>query len=305
MSKKCGGGEAILYLWQNSRTVVIGRNQNAWAECRMDAMERDSVILARRSTGGGAVYHDLGNLNFSFILPRTHYAMARQLKVVLRALGSLGIDARFTGRNDLTLEGRKFSGNAYRLSREIGLHHGTLLVDADMTALPLYLNADPEKLKSKGVKSVASRVVNLKESVPWLTAEKLVAPLQKAFLDEYGFESMTFEDRLPDDDLYRNLYGLCKSRRWLLGRSPLCRAVLRRRFAWGGVEMNFDVKGGAVRDLRIYSDAMDGELIKSVERCLEGRSFQWDSLIRALKFRFPGVPEAADLALWFSEHPAL
>ena len=112
LTKNCADDEAVFYLWQNAHTVVIGRNQNAWAECRIELMEKEGVTLARRSTGGGAVYHDLGNLNFSFVMPRGHYDMTRQLNVILAALRALGVNAEFTGRNDLTVDGRKFSGNA-------------------------------------------------------------------------------------------------------------------------------------------------------------------------------------------------
>ena len=231
LTKNCADDEAIFYLWQNAHTVVIGRNQNAWAECRIELMEKEGVTLARRSTGGGAVYHDLGNLNFSFVMPRGHYDMTRQLNVILAALRALGVNAEFTGRNDLTVDGRKFSGNAYQLTRRVGLHHGTLLVDSDMSVLPRYLNVDPEKLKNKGVKSVASRVVNLREAAPSLTVEKMYAPLEEAFLAEYGGGCVTREGSLPDDDLYRELFARYGSREWLLGRSPQCEGTLRRRFA--------------------------------------------------------------------------
>jgi len=180
----CADDEAIFYLWQNAHTVVIGRNQNAWSECRLDLLESEGGRLARRSSGGGAVYHDLGNLNYSFIVPRPLYSMERQLGVVLAALRSLGIDAEFSGRNDLLLEGRKFSGNAYQLTRHRGLHHGTLLLSVDMSKLSRYLNVDPEKLQSKGVTSVTSRVVNLAEASPALTRDALMDALERAFLEE-------------------------------------------------------------------------------------------------------------------------
>ena len=147
----CADDEAIFYLWRNARTVVIGRNQNAWSECQLDLLESEDGRLARRSSGGGAVFHDLGNLNFSFIVPRRLFSMERQLGVVLGALRSLGIDAEFSGRNDLAIGGRKFSGNAWQLTRDRGLHHGTLLLSADMSMMSRYLNVDPEKLKAEGV----------------------------------------------------------------------------------------------------------------------------------------------------------
>lgn len=305
LTKNCVDDEAVFYLWQNAHTVVIGRNQNAWAECRIELMEKEGVTLARRSTGGGAVYHDLGNLNFSFVMPRGHYDMTRQLNVILAALRALGVNAEFTGRNDLTVDGRKFSGNAYQLTRRVGLHHGTLLVDSDMSVLPRYLNVDPEKLKNKGVKSVASRVVNLREAAPSLTVEKMYAPLEEAFLAEYGGGCVTREGSLPDDDLYRELFARYGSREWLLGRSPQCEGTLRRRFAWGGVQLCFDIEDAAVKDLRVFSDAMDGELIQAAERCLDGQAFDWDALAEALEHEFPQQAEMGDLAAWFRERPAL
>ena len=120
------GREArVFYLWQNQNTVVIGRHQNAWKECRVKLLEDEGGYLARRSSGGGAVFHDLGNLCFSFVVPRSEYDLRRQMEVIRRAVAEFGIEAEFTGRNDLVIagDGAKFSGNAFRFSKEAGLHH--------------------------------------------------------------------------------------------------------------------------------------------------------------------------------------
>ena len=145
-----GPEEVILYLWQNRSTVVIGRNQNAWKECRVEKLTADGGFLARRSSGGGAVFHDLGNLNFTFLARSDHYDVDRQLEVVLRALSACGVPAEKTGRNDVTAEGRKVSGNAFYSAKDRSYHHGTLLVDVDMERLSAYLQVSADKLKSKG-----------------------------------------------------------------------------------------------------------------------------------------------------------
>jgi len=144
--------EIILYLWQNEHTVVIGRNQNAWKECRCSKLEeRDGGYLARRLSGGGAVYHDLGNLNFTFLMERDDYDLHKQLSVILDAVKKLGIEAEFSGRNDLTAQGKKFSGNAFYFGTDKAYHHGTILYDTEIEPLLEYLSVSSEKIKTKGI----------------------------------------------------------------------------------------------------------------------------------------------------------
>ena len=156
----------ILYLWQNHNTVVIGKNQNPWQECRIKEMNAEGANLARRLSGGGAVYHDEGNLNFTFILPRQYYDEEKQTSVICQAVQNFGLYVEKTGRNDLTVNGKKFSGNAYFKRKDSAFHHGTLLINSDLTVLARYLNVSNAKLQAKGVRSVSSRVCNLQEMCP-------------------------------------------------------------------------------------------------------------------------------------------
>ena len=183
---RVGEGELILYLWQNEGTVVIGRNQNPWKECRTALLAEEGGHLARRLSGGGAVFHDRGNLNFTFLMNEADYDLPRQLTVLERACRSLGIPAQRSGRNDLLAEGRKFSGNAFYKHNGKAYHHGTLMLDVDLERVSRYLSPSKAKLAAKGVDSVRSRVVNLREFVPELTIDRLADALVDALIDVYA-----------------------------------------------------------------------------------------------------------------------
>lgn len=141
----------ILYLWQNRDTVVIGKNQNPWKECRVRMLEKDGGYLARRLSGGGAVFHDLGNLNFTFLMNRSDYDLEKQVNVILTAVRSLGIPAEKNGRNDLVINGRKFSGNAFCFRKNSAYHHGTILVSSSLEKMTKYLQVPEEKSDPKGL----------------------------------------------------------------------------------------------------------------------------------------------------------
>lgn len=185
----CQKGECILYLWQNQHTIVIGRNQNAWKECLVGKLEEEGGRLVRRLSGGGAVYHDLGNLNFTFLVRKEDYDVDRQIQVILEAVRRLGVDAERSGRNDILADKKKFSGNAYYKQGDYCYHHGTLMVHVDLGELSRYLTVSKEKLQSKGVESVRARVANLDEFVPGLTIDTLKEKLFEAFEEVYRLKA--------------------------------------------------------------------------------------------------------------------
>lgn len=178
--------QRVLFLWRNADTVVIGRAQNPWKECNTRRMEEDNVRLARRSSGGGAVFHDLGNTCFTFMAGKPEYDKTISTAIVLHALNALGVDADASGRNDLVVKtpdgDRKVSGSAYRETKDRGFHHGTLLLNADLSRLANYLNPDKKKLAAKGITSVRSRVANLTELLPGITHQQVCQAITEAFL---------------------------------------------------------------------------------------------------------------------------
>lgn len=290
----CDRGEIdspLLYLWQNANTVVIGRAQNAWRECATERMREEGCTLARRTTGGGAVFHDLGNLNFSFIVPRAQYDLARQLSVIQAAVGSFGIACEFSGRNDLLAGGRKFSGNAFRFLNGAALHHGTLLVRADGARMARFLQPSKEKLEAKGVKSVPSRVVNLSELSADVTVERLSGALRRAFEAEYGPGGAGGADALELPD-YAALAARNATWDWNYGETLAFDAAFQHRFPWGGVELQLRLENGRVAAARAFTDAMDADLGEKLETALMGRRFAPKELSEAV------TPVNEDAAAW-------
>ena len=262
-----------LYLWKNRRTVVIGQNQNPFSECNVEALDADGGYLMRRRTGGGAVYHDDGNINFSFVVPKALYDQTRQFRIIQRAVADFGIVAELSGRNDILTEGRKFSGNAFSKGKYQDLHHGTLLIKGNMEDLQRYLKPKPAKLQKHGVASVRSRVVNLSELNPEITSESIVPHLRSAFEEEYGgkSEDVAFADITSHPEL-RALYEEFASDEWRYGRWRTFTAQRTAQFDWGGVELQLtvDQQRNLITDIQIASDALDLAALDEARRLLTG-----------------------------------
>jgi lipoate-protein ligase A len=298
-------GEAILYLWQNERTVVIGAHQNPWRECRVELLESEGGRLARRLSGGGAVFHDLGNLNFTFLLAREDYDLTRQSSVILETVQRLGIPAEVSGRNDLLAAGRKFSGNAFYLRRNVAFHHGTILVQADFQRMARYLQPPAEKMRAKGVESVQARVVNLAELAPGLTIPQVSQALQDAFRHIYGEDHLAEEDGGLEGspELAARLERFA-SWEWRFGRTPVFDIDWNQRFPWGGVEIGLELDKGRVRKATVYSDAMEEDFISRLAKTLDGVRYQGEAIreaVSSLPCSAAESPLHGDLLTWLGE----
>lgn len=276
-------GEIILFLWQNQHTVVIGRNQNAWVECAVERLEADGGHLTRRLSGGGAVYHDLGNINFTYLLRQEDYDLTRQNRVIANAMRSLGLEIEQSGRNDLLVDGRKFSGHAYYQHEGRSYHHGTLLFNVDTEAMAKYLRVSKNKMASKGVQSVRSRVANLIEFIPEISKEEIYRVFLDAFEKEYGGSATRKELSSLGEDRRKEKRSFFASPEWLYGPKIPLNTERSERFPWGEVRLELDVDEGKVKALRLYSDAMNWAWVKALEEYLLGQPFRQETIAEALE----------------------
>ncbi len=276
----------ILFLWRNKPCIVIGRFQNPWNECNLPAMEKAGVVLARRQSGGGAVYHDLGNTNFTFISPAADYDIDRNFTIITKSLKEFGIDAVQSGRNDILVADKKVSGSAFRKTSKRAFHHGTLLINSEMEKMPNYLTPDKDKLKSKGIRSVASRVANLTEFAPELTHDSLCDAIVKTFFTTYGqtaeIEDLSIERLSKIETLYKK-YQSYADWKWRFGSTPQFAHPIKGRFSWGGITLDFDVQNGSIESLTIFSDALSVEFIEFLQSVLPGTPYALEAITNVLK----------------------
>ena len=264
-----------MFLWKNSKTVVIGTNQNPYSECDIETLFADGGFIARRRTGGGAVYHDLGNLNFSFVADKEIYDVKRQIQVIQNALLDFNLTTEVSGRNDITYEGRKFSGNAFAKTKHQGLHHGTILIKTDGERLQKVLKVKPAKLHKHGVKSVASRVINLSE-VAEITSDNIIPHLIMAFEKVYENRAKVIEfDSLLTEDVMKFSQHI-GSNEYLFGKWKEFSTKKSDTFDWGSVDidLNIDEENGIIKDINIASDSLEPAAINAAMELLKGANIK-------------------------------
>lgn len=274
---------AIVFLWQNDQTIVVGRNQNVWKECYVNQIQRDGVRIARRYSGGGAVYHDLGNLNFSFCMKTENYNIDQQITAVIDAVSAFGADAKSSGRNDIVLgDGRKFSGNAFLEKDDCACHHGTLMIQTDLDSVERYLHVSKEKLASKSVPSVRARVVNLKDVCPKISVEAVKRQLINSVETVYGLTAKPLKKEAIDYSFVRAQANKLASWQWIYGRKTTFSHCMHHKFLWGETDFAFSVKNGMIEEVKIYSDALAYAFILQCENALCGCAYHAEKMYKRL-----------------------
>ena len=263
-------GKTYFYLWRNAPAVIIGENQNAYAEVNLEYLREKGVYLARRTTGGGAVYHDLNNLNYSFIGEDV------SAEPMVRALNSLGVKAELTGRNDIFVDGHKVSGYARRLEGNRELVHGTLLYDVDLTVLQKALDTPVSKMKSKGVKSVKSVVANLKDYLPQLQD---VLDFKNALL---GYFSADLQEYTLSEGELAEIKALRDSKfatpEWNLGKSPQASFVRKANFPCGTIEAEVLIDEGRISQIAFAGDFLGSRSVTELTDRLTGLPYEREEL---------------------------
>lgn len=274
--------EDYVILWQNEPSVIIGRNQNTIEEINVKYIKDNNINVVRRLSGGGAVYHDLGNLNFTFIVKSSSDVVSNFKKFtepVINALKSFGVAAEFSGRNDITIDGKKFSGNAQYYHGNRLLHHGTILFNSDLTVVQDALNVKADKIESKGVKSVRSRVTNI---YPYLREKISITDFMDALLkflmadENYKKKEyiLTEKDLSIIKELMEKRYSLWE---WNYGESPEFNMEKNKRFAGGKLDLRFNVKGenqSTISNIKILGDFFGKKEINELESNLMGTMYK-------------------------------
>ena len=267
----------FLLFYINQPSIIIGKNQNTIEEINTDYVEENSVIVVRRLSGGGAVYHDLNNLNFSFLTKddgNSFHNYKKFTQPVVDALAKLGVNAELSGRNDILAEGRKVSGNAQFATKGRMFSHGTLMFDLDIDAVVHSLKVKQDKIESKGIKSVRSRVANIKDFLKEpMTVEQFRLEILKSIFG--GEENIQYYELSEQD--WENIYQLSKERyqqwEWNYGKSPQFNIQKQHRFPSGGIDIRLKVNRGIIEEMTIFGDFFGVGDVTEIEQLLVGTRY--------------------------------
>jgi len=291
--------DPVFYLWQNRPSVIVGLSQSVYSEVNLQYLEQKNITLARRVTGGGAVYHDLQNLNYTIVgksadLDKDY---PDYLHHMINALTSLGVPATLSGRNDIMVDGRKCSGYAKRVYKDRLMIHGTLMFDVDIDELTKALAAPGSKLSASGVASVRSRVANLKDYLPQYRNITELKDALREILSRNSSGGHDLEVILPEDAT-RKIQALSDEKfstwQWNFGHSPKADFMKKKKFACGTIEASFSINHGLIRDLTIGGDFLGNLTPEAVATALEGCRYDVDEIEKVLSNLSPGIEQYFD-----------
>ncbi len=265
--------ESYFMLWQNANTIVIGKYQNAMQEINQKVVDERGIKVARRLSGGGAVYHDMGNLNFTFIVDQKDVdGLNFKIFVVpiVETLKGFGVEAEFTGRNDIVIGGRKISGNSQYIKRNRVMHHGCIMLDSDLEKVADALKVREAKFKSKSVKSVRSRVTTINDNAPVkISMDEFKSALKEHILGDESVEpyQLTKEDLREINRLREEKYATWD---WNYGRASRFEVTMEEKFDAGLVTVHMTAKDGRIIDIRFFGDFFGNGEIEDLEKALQG-----------------------------------
>ena len=300
--------QAVLYLWRNQNVVYIGRFQNPWTECNTQKMEEDGIKLARRKSGGGAVFHDLGNTCFTFLNSKSDYDKTRNNRIITNAISKFGLSSFTSGRNDIlvsTPDGdKKISGSAFKETKDRAFHHGTLLINLDVNKLANYLNPNIKKLQSKGITSVRARVANLQDLNPEINNDALSKEIIAEFFKEYEQEcevEYLNHNSVAEIPELRKAYEFFSDWNWRFGESPQFNHQMTERFDWGMMEVHLNVHKAHVEEVKIFSDSLHPEMIELLNDSLFNIPYTPEAFGKAIEKVSLELPMISDYLIEFKE----
>lgn len=285
---KAFNGEEYFILWQNEPAIIIGRNQNTIEEINKDYVEENNIKVVRRLSGGGAVYHDLGNLNFTFIVQANKTNInnfKRFTDSIVASLDKIGIKAEFTGRNDITIEGKKFSGNSQYYYKDRLLHHGTILFNSDLSVVQNALQVKASKIESKGIKSVRSRVTNV---YPYLTEKVSVKEFKEILLHSiFEYKDLPYKEYVLQQNDIDKIQTIADEKYvtwdWTYGESPEFNMEKNKRYPFGELNIKLDVKNGKIKSMGIYGDFFANKDLSKLQEGFVGVNFEEGSILEVIK----------------------
>ncbi|KAJ1943156.1 hypothetical protein FBU59_002996, partial [Linderina macrospora] len=301
----------VLYLWRNRPTIVIGRNQNPWKECNLDMMNERDVWLARRTSGGGTVYHDMGNTNYTVLMPRSAFTRDTCAEMVARALQQEDIAAYVNERHDVTVDGLKISGSAYRLTSRRAFHHGTMLIDADLSRLRGCLDSKSKTIEAKGVESVRSKVANLRDYSWTIDHSTFCGAVASEFSKTFG--RLTDENVTVWSESDPGIKEKVEKEReritqwqWLFGQTPEFKYRISGEFAWAKVVCEIEAKHGKIINAELTTEdtaVVPGGVSRVLEeagKLLVGAQYEREAVMASLSPILADA-RAQELGKWLAE----